>query len=279
MVAAQRSRWIVRGNELMRRAAQFLGVLSVAVLAACSSGGGPKVTSAKTNPTVAGGANTTSTTVPHGGSATAKEYFTDIAESTANALLRASNLATPGSPAEFYAKYLLASAQATPGGAGSALSLTPTADGYHACGGASRAVCYDYTAIQVGTDGKVAAFNVSGVPLANKIRGAGAPVTAGPAVLTIASSYRTGDGNLFVVVDVTNGGATSITDSYESQYVGADGHQLNSGPAAGQGDVAAGATATMVLEFDNADFGGRLHLKLASSACCAGVWEATLPVG
>jgi hypothetical protein len=204
-----------------------------------------------------------------------KTYFDAVAAGKPAVLHRSEATAAPGSPARLYLQYLEASAATGDG------SVSYDGDRVRFCPHASKGDCTDYDHIEVDDHDRVTGFDVAGVALDQRIRGAGQPVTTGSITVTLQAAYQSAHSGLVLVVDVTNHGSQALGNgTLASTYVGADGHlfDLSVPDTAFTGDIAPGATATQTITFRNAHLGGKLHFH-AYAGDAKTKLTAIVPVG
>jgi hypothetical protein len=93
---------------------------------------------------------------------------------------------------------------------------------------------------------------------------------------TLNAGYRSGEGSVWVFVDLVNDRDTGIVAAADgSPYVMPDGGQTMPAEGAERGTIPPHETGTLVLRFDHSEIGGSLDLKVLTDD--AGT-EIDLPV-
>lgn len=251
-----------RGRTGSRRV--LAGVLVLATLAGCGSGGSSGAGSVAVRPDPS--ATGSSTALPS--AKTLQTYFDGIASGTVSGYDEAKAAAVPGSTADRYVTYLRAAAEAvlggghTPGNGDASAEVVSGAFRFCTDSGSGK-VCYRYADI-TGADGKVADFSVNGRPVANRVvvgDGSSAPASGvdGGASLVAAFENTSGD-DLFVAVRV-RAGAHDLS-GVRATYAATGGRPVQSSRMTGPDDLHAGAAGSYVFAFPGARLGGTLTLAL-----------------
>ena len=168
-------------------AAAFTIVLG---LAGCGDDGDPSGTA--TTEEIRGGGLPTSTMAPDDGvPEAAVEYVEALATGTVTSIGRMAELAAPGSPAELYARYHLASARYWGGGPPSTTEVRD--DEIEVCDddlAAGEPTCTVFGAFEVDADGLLVTFSTDGSPIDDRLR-AGDPAGVARRASASWSSPRT----------------------------------------------------------------------------------------
>lgn len=233
-------------------------------LAGCGDDGDASGTA--TTEEIRGGGLPTSTMAPDDGvPEAAVEYVEALATGTVTSIGRMAELAAPGSPAELYARYHLASARYWGGGPPSTTEVRD--DEIEVCDddlAAGEPTCTVFGAFEVDADGLLVTFSTDGSPIDDRLR-AGDPAGVGTEGVSVVvlTSYLTSRGDLVVVVDVTNNrGEVIEVDDCSATYVGPDGRQVTQQCGSMLPQVQPGATTSVAYVFEQVAQGGTMTLTV-----------------
>lgn len=211
--------------------------------------------------------STDSTTAPGLSDAALVAYFEAVASYDPTLLAEARGSAQPGSNADHYAGYLQAFATAAiEGGSPIEASDVERVDGgFRACGGTGAPTsCVTWADIESAEDA-VVDFTVDGQSLDERlVAGDGSLIEADDlATVEFLYSYKSPQsGTQFVAVLVSAEAAALRIDGDRATYRVPGGRGYPSAGAWGAASVDAGASATVVLPFEDAPTGGTASLLL-----------------
>jgi hypothetical protein len=264
-----------------------VGVVLLALAAVRCGGGGtatPTVETAK-RPTAAPTTAVTTTTiaVTDAGSI-ARDFFQAAAAYDPDRHRKMLGLSLPGSPAHLYAKFQVATLEATlhrgqqpPADD----TVQVTTDAIKICGAQSGQNASDCTAFTgfIADTRKLTSFQVNGLRIDDRlVDGQGRPVVqAGGASFALVAAYElVTRPSLSMVIEVRNGPAALNLNGFRTRYVGADGRQVSNSGIIGPGNLRPSATAKFWMTFDGATKGGRLYASGLGSDLNR--FEAVIPV-
>lgn len=255
----------------MRRCA--LAMLAVVMLSGCSGSDdrsadlatdkNRQTADGSTASTDTGSDGTTTTGAPEVQDDAVLAYIEGVTGPAAADAQKALDASEPDSPAALYAKFRLEVARA--GEAQRNATFTRQGGGYEVCNDDDTCTLLD--GFTVNEAGQVVSYAVDGDALGDRILGPGEPVGTGSVSVTRTVAYINGDGTLAVVLDIRNGSQTPVSAyGFSSIHVGPNGRQSDSSYTTLSSDVAPGATATDLLLFELADFGGRVQYEIVDSS-------------
>ena len=275
--------WVVTvGFAVMRRtlavSVLFVGAM---LLPACGSNS-PKASVSDT------AFESTTTAAPKADTAqTVKDWVTAISAFVPEAIQPGVAVSAPGSPAEMYASYLLAQAQANrAGGAGqpptSTITTQDNGDIKFCYTIQGKESCYIASNFQLDANGKMVDANINDAPLSGRIVGPGQPVDMPGGTVQRLYAFETSDGNNLNVLVQFAAGDTSIKTPYQASYVGPDSVQIEYDPqnsGVPPGDVLAGAKKTAIYSFPKGKMPGRVVFQNVCNASYTNCVDVTVPVG
>lgn len=200
------------------------------------------------------------------------DFFKAIAKSDTDSLRSAaSELAASDSFAEGYATHL---ANVTEADLDAGYSTEPSeykksSDGYQSCSEdlEGEEVCTEYTDLET-QGGKLASFSVNGTPLEERLTlGDGSSVNAGElAKVELLSAYKSGRGDLFVVMKIDSRGEEVSPYVNQATYRAPNGRQSTASSDSSYIDgLAPDSSATMYAIFPRAEVGGEVTLTVATT--------------
>jgi hypothetical protein len=188
-------------------------------------------------------------------------YFDTLFSGDPSEIAALRSTTAPGSPAEAYALFQLAFAQAitTFGGEVEASHVYLTDDGVLLCVMPGECV---YAADLEVVDGQLANFTVDGEEIAPRLGRPGQPTTAGPATARVQSAYRpvTGTQALRVFVELSSSSDATFEMS-NAVYVDSEGNltPVDRDTSIGAIDGTARDPVAVALDFPGADPGGQVR--------------------
>jgi len=262
-----------------------LTVVAVVVAGAGCAGEGDRVTDVRVEPSQddaepeAGVPTSQDDAEAEGGVPTAVfAYMAAFKSRDATAMEQMRAFASPGSPADLYASYQIQRARAFP--------QEPPDDVEARTDGTVKACtsqpngsqdCAIYSDFQLDADGRLQSFSIDGLTIEGRLAGTGDPVVADGVTATLSAAYRSGQGSVWVFVDLVNDRNAGIVVAGDaSPYVTPDGGQTMPAEGVERGPtIPPHETGTVVLRFDSSEIGGSLDLKVLTDD--AGT-EIVLPV-
>jgi hypothetical protein len=237
----------------------------VIVLAAC--GGDDDSADSTTTETDTHDEETTTTAA--GVPEVAAQYLGLLGDADLGGMARMVDLAADGSLAELYAQYHIARMRyAGPAPSTSDVkgaTVEQCGEEVNAAGG-TETVCSVFSDFEVDDAGRLVTFSVDGSAIADRLRaGDPAGVTADGVTVRVVAAYLTAQGDLAVVLDVTNGSeGVAQVDDCAATYTGPDGRQVTQLCVSLLPRVQPGATASVVYIIEQATLGGVLSISAAT---------------
>ncbi len=244
-----------------RRLARWgpLALVAVLVVAGCRSdepSGSPITSSTLPPPT---------TSAPGASGNYVDRFFAGLAaqsEAGGTAMVAA---ASPGSPAELYARHLMAMRSVL--GDGTPAQVTRSSSQIRLChtpaGPEQNVDCVVYDDVDTDDEGRISEFSIAGTAITDRIAGRGTVVTSERITVEQVSAYRSpASATLIVTIEIDNGGQGEVeVFPFAATY-----RPFNGGPALeadgawGSSRVAAGSAQQVAMQFADEDFGGLLLL-------------------
>lgn len=169
--------------------------------------------------------------------------------------------AADGTPAAWYLEYLVGYNDAQ---RGSGMTVIPSEideidGGYKAC---ADGVCSEFSDLETDEAGRLTGLSVDGSPIAGRIAEPGATADLpGGGVVELTGAYFTEQfGGTLITTTITNGDEPVDLLLYVSEYVGADGVEVEATDAGGPDSLRAGSTAHAYFAFKDAPLGGTLYI-------------------
>lgn len=195
-------------------------------------------------------------------------YFDAVSTYDIDDLELAMELSEPGSIAEAYAGYILASANSAIDGGVPLEGEEPrkVTGGYESCPPEDPESCATWTDIE-GRDGRIVKFRVNGEDIGDRLAaGNGQSVQAGSlARAELLYAYRSVQSDaLFVLVRIESGEAPITVATYEGTYRAPEGRQSQSSQNSGPTELMGDSSATVALVFPGAEVGGTTAFPIYS---------------
>lgn len=196
-----------------------------------------------------------------------KEFFQAFATGQPRKMRRMLKLASPGSPAEAYARvqHAVAEVRTSQGTAEeSAFEVTPK--GIRLCSFGEVRECTHFVDITV-DDGQVVSWANNKEPLAPRTVGTTAMGSALQTRFTVVGAFFSVQSDaLIIAVDAHNRGEDTVDVAVESaEYVAKNGRQASASGADGPDEVRPGARAAYILSFAGVRPGGTLYIPVNSA--------------
>lgn len=246
---------------MLHRLATAISVTALVLLVGCSGDGDSKPASGDT------AAKTVANDEPELADDDIKAVLEAFAGNEPAEIEETLDLVAPGSVAEAYARYQIASNNAAiDGGTPYEIdTLKKVDDGYEACTDTSdRDTCAVWGDFE-SKDGKLANLTVNGKKIADRLTvGDGSSTEAGSlADVEFLAAYKSvQSGDLFVLVSVTSGKRDINISQYEATYRGTDKRQSTASSGNGPTELAADSKATVAMIFKSANIGGKVKLEI-----------------
>jgi hypothetical protein len=238
-----------------------LTVVAVVVAGVGCAGEGDRLTDVRSEPSQAD-AEADEGGVP----AAVFAYMAAFKSRDATAMEQMRPFASPGSPADLDASYWIQWARAFP-------QEPPEDDVEALTDGTVKACrsqpdesqdCAIYSDFQLDADGRLQSFSIDGLTIEGRLAGTGDPVVADGVTATLSAAYRSGQGSVWVFVDLVNDRDTGIVVAGDvSPYVAPDGGLTMPAEGVQRGPtIPPHGTGTVLLKFDSSEIGGSLEVKV-----------------